>query len=167
MADDFWTAAGKTLAGLAPTIATALGGPMAGMAVRAIEGVFGLDESGDKEAALQAVANATPEQLLALKKADQDFALAMRRADIDVEKISADDRDSARRREVDTHDSWTPRTLAALIVCAYVAVQWYILSHVIDVNMREIVLRSLGTIDGALMLVLSYYFGSMNKAATK
>lgn len=162
---DFWDSALKTIGALAPTIATALGGPVAGMAVRAIESAFGLDETGDQNAAMQAVAGATPEQLLALKKADQEFALAMRRADIDVEKISADDRNSARRREVDAHDSWTPRGLAVLIVAAYIAVQWYVLGHVIDTGMREIVLRSLGTIDGALMLILSYYFGGMNKTA--
>lgn len=161
---DFWDSALDTLGALAPTIATALGGPIAGMAVTAIEKACGLDPTGDKTAAFQAVANATPEQVLALKKADQDFAVQMRQLDIDVEKISANDRDSARRREVDSHDSWTPRGLAALIVAAYIAVQWFVLGHVIDQGMREIVLRSMGTIDGALMLVLSYYFGSMNKA---
>lgn len=159
---DFWDSALSTLAAVAPSIATAFGGPVAGLAVKAIEGVFGLDSTGDKNAAMQAIAGATPDQILALKKADNDFAVQMRQLDIDLEKISAGDRDSARRREVDSHDSWTPRLLAGLIVMAYAAVQWYILGHVIEQGMREIVLRSLGTIDGALMLVLSYYFGAMN-----
>jgi hypothetical protein len=162
---DFWDSALNTLKTLAPSIATALGGPIAGMAVTAIEKVFGLEPTGDQTTAMLAINGATAEQILALKKADQEFAVQMRNLDIDLEKISAGDRDSARRREVDAHDSWTPRLLASLIVAAYISVQWYILGHVIEQGMREIVLRSMGTIDGALMLCLSYYFGSMNKAA--
>lgn len=159
---DFWDTALNTLETLAPSIATALGGPLAGMGVSAIEKVFGLEPTGDQAAAMQAIQGASADQILALKKADQDFAVQMRNLDIDLEKISASDRDSARRREVDANDSWTPRLLASLIVGAYIAVQWFILGHTIDQGMREIVLRSMGTIDGALMLCLSYYFGSMN-----
>jgi hypothetical protein len=162
---DFWDSALDTLTALAPSIATALGGPVAGMAVTAIERAFGLDPTGDKTAALQAVANATPDQIIALKKVDNDFAVQMRQLDIDLVKISVSDRDSARKREIEVKDN-TPKVLAGLVIIGYMAVQWYILGHIIDQGMREIVLRTLGTIDGALMLVLSYYFGSMNKAAS-
>ena len=34
----------KTLAGIAPTLATALGGPLAGIAVKAAVGAFGLND---------------------------------------------------------------------------------------------------------------------------
>jgi hypothetical protein len=39
-------------------------------------------------------------------------------------------------------------------------VQWFLLTHIIDGSMRELIARVLGTLDGALMLVLSFYFGS-------
>ena len=85
---------------VAPTIATAVGGPLAGMATRAIsEALLGKPDGTEEELA-QAAANATPEQLLALKKAEQDFAVRMRELDIDLERIANEDRNSARDREI-------------------------------------------------------------------
>ena len=46
----------------------------------------------------EAAARATPEQLLALKQAEQDFAVKMRELDIDLERIANEDRSSARNR---------------------------------------------------------------------
>ena len=61
---------------VAPWIGTALGGPLGGMAVEAVASAFGL---GDKttDAIKTAIGGATPEQMLALKNADQTFALQM------------------------------------------------------------------------------------------
>ena len=68
----------KTLAGIAPTLATALGGPLAGIAVKAAVGAFGLNDDATANDLAKAVASATPEQLAALKKIDNDFAVQMR-----------------------------------------------------------------------------------------
>jgi hypothetical protein len=163
----FWNDALATLGQIAPGIATALGGPVAGLAVQAITSALGLPADATKDDALKAVVGATPEQLLALKQADQQFAIRMRELDIDLDKMAVTDRDSARRREVDAHDSWTPRLLAGAVIVGYAAVQWFILGHVVDQSMREIVLRSMGTLDAALGLVLAYYFGSANKGASR
>jgi hypothetical protein len=157
---------GGVIGSVAPTIATALGGPLAGAAVQEIAAALGLSkEAGEKDVAA-ALRLATPEQLLALKQADQAFAVKMEELGIDLERIAAGDRDSARKREIETKD-WTPKILAALVVSGYITVQWYILSHVIDPAMREIVLRSFGTLDAALTMVLSYYFGSSASSRAK
>ena len=56
--------------------------------------------------------------------------------------------------------------LAAAVVVAWAAVQFYVLPHAMtaakapDPAMISLVSRVLGTLDGALMLVLAYYFGS-------
>lgn len=57
-------------------------------------------------------------------------------------------------------EDWTQRVLAGAVVLLYALVQWYLLSHVIVEEMRELVMRSLGVLDVALGMVLSYYFGS-------
>ena len=78
------------------------------MATRAIsEALLGKPDGSEAELP-EAAAKATPEQLLALKTAEQDFAVKMRELDIDLERIANADRDSARNREVATKD-WTPR----------------------------------------------------------
>jgi hypothetical protein len=153
---------GPLIGSVAPTIATALGGPVAGMAVKAISGaLFGHDNASQDEI-MTALANPTGDQLTALKKIDADFKVQMKSLDIDLERIAANDRDSARKMAIMTHDL-TPRILAFFVVIAWVIVQWFLLHNVIPDTMRELIARVLGTLDGALMLVLSYYFGSAHK----
>lgn len=153
---------GPLIGSVAPTIATALGGPVAGMAVKALSNaLFGHQDASDEEIQA-ALANPTADQLAALKKIDADFKVQMKSLDIDLERIAASDRDSARNYAIMTHDM-TPRVLAVIVVVAWGTVQWFLLHNVIDSSMRELVARVLGTLDGALMLVLSYYFGSAHK----
>ena len=85
---------GKLISSVAPWIGTALGGPLWGTAINAGMKAFGLTSSGDpdkdKETFQNAVASATPDQLLALKKADQDFALQMQALGYkDIEALNA------------------------------------------------------------------------------
>ena len=152
---------------LAPTIATALGGPLAGAAVGALsKAVLGKDTgtTGEIEAAL---GMAKPEQLAAIRAADQQFAEEMKRLDIDLERINAGDRDSARQREIKTGDSWTPRVLAALVIAGAFVGEGWAMTHVVPVGSEMIVGRVLGTLDAALMCVLYYYFGSSSGSAQK
>lgn len=153
----------KIITTVAPWIGTALGTPFGGMAVEAAASALGLPDK-TVDAVKNAISGASPEQMLALKQADQTFALQMQKLGYEnVEKLeatAAGDRANARDREVKTGDSWTPRILAAVIVLGWLVVQWYVLGHVVPAEMREIVMRSMGTLDMALGLVLGYYFGS-------
>lgn len=145
---------------VAPTLATALGGPLAGVAVRAISSkLLGREDATEDEVAA-AVAGASPETLLQLKTADYEFSKAMKELDLKVEQLHAADRDSARQREIKTGDSVTPRVIASLVIAGWFMIQWYLLEHVIQQEMREIIMRTLGTLDMALGMVLGYYFGS-------
>ncbi|MEW6562742.1 MAG: hypothetical protein AB1400_05850 [Pseudomonadota bacterium] len=137
---------------------------LVGMAAAAIGNAVGTPVEANQKAIEAAVTTATPEQVDALKQADADFALKMKALGIahieELERVAAGDRADARQREIKTGDSWTPRILAAVVVIGYLAVQWFVLSHIVAQEMREIVLRSMGTLDMALGLVLGYYFGS-------
>ena len=145
---------------VAPSLASAVGGPLAGMAVRTIsEALLGKPDGTEDELA-QAAAKATPEQLLALKKAEQDFAVKMRELDIDLERIANADRDSARNREVATKD-WTPRILAALITSGYFGALFYMLRNGLPQHGgSEAMLVMLGTLGTAWGGIVAYYFGS-------
>ena len=64
------------LGAVAPTIGTALGGPMGGMAMNMVSQALGCKNNPkDVEKAVQ---NATPEQLVELKKLDNDFEVKMK-----------------------------------------------------------------------------------------
>ena len=146
---------------VAPTIATALLGPVAGMAVKALSTALLGHGDGSEDDITNALANATPDQITALKKIDADFKVQMKKLDIDLVKIAADDRASARDMAANTH-SYTPSVLSYVTVVCWAIIQYYLFTHIIDPSMRELIARVLGTLDGALMLVLSFWFGSSN-----
>jgi hypothetical protein len=81
-----WSDIANVLETLAPTIATAVGTPLLGGAVSALEGVFGLTPTSGasiqarQDAVATAVEGATPEQLAGIRKADQDYAARMAEA---------------------------------------------------------------------------------------
>ena len=99
---------------VAPGIATALGGPLAGLAVSAIGKALNLSDA-TQDTIKAAVAGATPEDMLKLKEAEQDFQVQMKKLDIDLVQIAAGDRDSARKMQI-ANKAWTPAVLSWLIV---------------------------------------------------
>jgi len=144
---------------VAPSLATAVGGPLAGMATRVIsEALLGKPDGTEAELA-EAAKAATPEQLLALKKAEQDFAVRMRELDVDLERISQADRNSARDRETKTGDI-TPRFLAAAITAGFFSVLGYMIAYGLPPQGGEAMLVMLGTLGTAWGAIISYYFGS-------
>jgi hypothetical protein len=148
---------------VAPTLATALGGPMAGVAVAAIARALDLPDASE-ESLERALSSASPETLVALRRADQEFARTMRELDIDLERVHQADRDSARRREVDTGDRTTPRVLAAVVMSGFLFCVWAILTGRVHNLSDPIVAGLVGTLIGYASAkadqIVSYYFGS-------
>ena len=153
---------------VAPWIGTALCGPLGGMAISAAADALGLSDK--TEAALKtALSGATPEQMLAVKKADQDFAVRMQELGFTnlqkLEEIAAGDRDSARKREEVVQD-YTPRVLAYTIIFGFVAMAFGILFGQLH---ADTVLT--GTVIGYLSAkaeqVAAYYFGSTAGSSRK
>lgn len=148
---------------VAPSIASAVGGPLAGMATRAIsEALLGKPDGTEHELA-EAAAKATPEQLLALKNAEQEFAVRMRELDIDLERIAGADRNSAREREVKTGD-WMPRVLAFIVVGGFMFTVFLVLMGYVDGMKDPLMATTVGTLIGFVSAkceqVVAYYFGS-------
>lgn len=157
------------LATVAPWIGTALGGPLGGMAVTAAADALGLSDK--TEAAIkQAISGATPEQMLALKNADQDFALKMQALNFDsVEKIAAlenADRDSARNREIQVKDR-TPKILAYLVTLGFFSMLVFMLFKIIPTENRDILNIMLGSLSSTFTAIVAYYYGSTKGSEAK
>jgi len=145
------------LKGLAPSLATAVAGPLGGMAVTALANKFGVADS--VESVAKAIAG------------DPQAAQKLAELELEYAKLDAADRDSARKNEAALatsentpllNKSVTP-ILAIVVVVAWGLIQYHLLTHVVPNEMREIIIRVLGTLDGALVMVLSYYFGASHK----
>ena len=151
---------------VAPALATALGGPLAGVAVRAIaEKVLGKPEASEADVAA-AVAAAGPELLLKLREADQAFARAMAEAGIKLEEIEAQDRASARAREIATRD-WVPAALAITNALAFFILLFLMISHSIPETNKSAFDILLGMLAGSLTTIMTYYFGSSRGSREK
>ena len=141
----------------APAIGTALGGPLGGLAVSAIAEKLGVAD--EVEAVTKAI------------KADPEAAMKLKQLELDKFKAVLADKDSARNREATIATSekaplinkLVSPVLALIVVVAWVGIQYTLLNTTVPQEMRELVARVLGTLDGALMVILSYYFGASTK----
>lgn len=154
----------KIVSVAAPGLATALGGPLAGLATKAIVGALGLGDGAGEAEIAAALQGATPADLLKLKEADNAFIIEMKKIDVDVLKIDAGDRDSARKREVDTQDHWTPRLMATAIIGGFLGTVYLVLVGEVN-NLKDPVTASIvggviGYISAKADQVVSYFFGS-------
>jgi len=152
---------GSLLKSLAPTIASAAGGPMAGMAVKMAATKLGIPDATANE--IEDLIEREPEKAVVLKQADAEFKNRIREMEIDLEsfKTEVGDRQDARKKNREAND-WTPRIfiLLALMLYGGFIVLVTVMPH--DQNDETIISLVLGQLSSLLALGGSYYFGSSN-----
>lgn len=160
----FGSTAKQVIGTVAPLLGTALGGPFGGLAGTLLAKALGTNDPKAQEAA---IASADPAVLVQLKSAENELQEHMKQLDIDEQKLAFDDIANARSREVAVKD-WTPRILAYAVVTLTVVLEGMLLLHGQPKEIDGVVLgRILGTWDAALMLVLSYYYGTSAGSVSK
>lgn len=157
---------GPLIGQVAPSIATALGGPVAGMAVKALSNAFFGHGDASQDEIQAALANPTAEQLAVLKKIDADFKVQMKALDIDLERIAADDRASARDMQKETKD-WIPRALAVTVTIGFFGILLYMLVYGLPTTGNEALLLLLGALQTAWMGIIAFYFGASSSDTAK
>jgi hypothetical protein len=164
----------KILTTIAPAIAATAVGPLGPIAVTALESVLGIQPSGDlparQDVVAAAIAGATPETLMAIRKADQDFQVRMTElgfADAEaLAKLAGDDRASARAREQTVRDS-TPKILAYLITLGFFALLCLISFRALPDKSTSIIDIMTGALGGAWVNVIGFYYGSSQGSERK
>jgi hypothetical protein len=149
----------KILGTVAPALATAAGGPLAGAAVKAIASKVLNKPEATQDEVEAAVVGADSQTLLKLRELDQQFAKDMQAAGIRLEEIEAEDRANARAREIAVRDR-TPAALALLITTGFFGTLGWMLVNGKPATGGDALLVMLGALGGAWASVCSYYFGS-------
>lgn len=105
-----------------------------------------------------------PEQQLAFEQAaaktEADLVTALARVD-------ADDRASARAREIQTQDGRNVWWLAVGVTAGFFGVMFYMLNYPVPKEAERVIDVMLGSLGTAWIAVISYYFGSSNGSARK
>lgn len=155
---------------VAPWIGTAIGGPLGGMAVEAAANALGLEGEKTVEGLKQVLAGATPEQALALKKADQEFALRMQELGYkrigDLEAIAAGDRKDARGMQKATR-SRVPAILSVLVTVGYFSILLGMLTGQLHVSDTQALLLMLGSLSTGWGMVMAFWFGTTYDSGRK
>lgn len=155
------------LQSVAPAIATAFGGPLAGTAVSALSAaLLGKSDGSIEDIAAIITGGKDPEILLKLKQADHDFAVKMKSLDIDIERVNATDRESARKREMEVRDD-TPSNLAYASFCGFFGVMALLIFVDVPEAAHDALMLMLGALGVIVTGVVQYYFGSSAGSTAK
>ena len=151
---------------VAPTIATVLGGPLAGAAVSALSTAVLGKEGGSQEELAAAISGASPDILARIKEADVKLKTDLANAGVKLEEIAATDRASARQREIALKDP-TTKILAIAYTVAYFGCLWAVWQNGIPEDAKDVLITLLGVLTAAQATIMNYYFGSSKGSADK
>jgi hypothetical protein len=142
---------------IAPTVATALGGPLAGMAVSAISKAIGVDP--DKVEDLISSNKLTSDQIAQIKIAEIELQKQAQELGLNFEKLAVDDRKSAREMQAVTR-SWVPPLLAGSVTLGFFAILGGMMFGKMSVADNTALTMMLGSLGTAWTGIIAYYFGS-------
>tara|TARA_Y100000114_G_scaffold44258_1_gene39859 strand:- start:1731 stop:2198 length:468 start_codon:yes stop_codon:yes gene_type:complete len=141
---------------LAPTLGAALGGPVGGAAASMLADVLGCDPAPQKIE--RALAQATPEQLAEIKRAELQFETKMKELEVDIFALETADVQDARRKS-----NWVTQAIGLIMVlffCGYVCLITLLPPEQNSMELTNLVMGYLG---GLISAVISFHFGSSQK----
>jgi len=147
---------------IAPTLGSALGGPLGGQAASVVAQVLGC--SPEPKAINQAIQSATPEQMLELKKAEQQFEVQMKELDVDIFKLETAEKQDARKN---FSKDWTARVIGIAVVGGFMGYIFLVTLQPPEQNSEALINLVLGYLGGLASAVISFYFGASNTGDKK
>ena len=140
---------------VAPTLGTALSGPLGGMASGVISKVLGVDNN--QQAIERAKQSATPELLLEIKKAEKEFEVKMQELQVDVFKLETQDKQDARTK---FSKDWTARIIGIAMIGGFLGYIFLVTLQPPEQNSEALINLVLGYLGGLASAVISFYFGA-------
>jgi xanthosine utilization system XapX-like protein len=140
---------------IAPTIATALGGPLAGMAVSAVSKAIGVSPEEVQNVIQSGKMDAT--QIAALQQAELELKKQAQQLGLDFAKLSNEDRASARTMQTSVR-SFIPPTLSILVTLGFFGILIGLMLQKFQTS--DALMLMLGSLGTAWTGIIAFYFGS-------
>ena len=147
---------------IAPTIATALGGPLAGMAVSAVAKAIGV--SPDEVQDVISNGKLTAEQVASIQLAELELKKQAQSMNLDFAKLIAEDKQSARDMQIATK-SWIPALLAVFVTIGFFGILLGLMTE--HFKTSDALMLMLGSLATAWTGVMAFYFGSSASSQAK
>ena len=130
---------------------------MGGMAANMIADVLGC--KNEPKEIQKAINNATPEQMLELKKAEAEFEIKMKELEVDVFKLETADIQDARGK---FSKDWTARIIGIAVVGGFMGYIFLVTIQPPEQNSEALINLVLGYLGGLASAIISFYFGASN-----
>ena len=155
----------STLATVAPGLATAIGGPLSGMAVKMATDALGIKPN--KKALQDMLALGDPADLAKLKKVENNFQIKMR--DLDIQELRIEGNDRASARGLFKIDKWPQIILSFVFISGYFTTLGMMMAGVwvIPEPMRDVVILLLGLMTREIPTIMQFWFGSSSGSKDK
>lgn len=154
------------LGAVAPALATAYGGPLAGVATQTLaRDLLGI-EGATLEDVQGYLTTARTEDLVALKRIDAEFQASLEEAGVSLERVAAEDRASARQRQVQMGD-WSPSILGGAIIVGFFGVLVALMVWSLPPAVADVIQIMLGALAALVTQVANYFFGSSRGSKNK
>ena len=140
---------------IAPTIATALGGPLGGLAYEAVSKVLGISQVDAKK--MLDDGKLTADQIASVQQAEIALKAKAQELNLDFEQLAVQDRKSARDLQQNTH-SIIPPTLAIIVTLGFFGILVGLMMETFKTS--DALLLMLGSLGTAWTAIMSFYFGS-------
>lgn len=159
----------KTIGVIAPTVASALGGPLAGGIVAFLGDLLGIGEpTQEKIAKVFENGQLTGEQIAAIKIKELELQAEEKERGFRYAELEFRDRDSARRASVDGGTLGKLFWLSLLLLAITLGTEIAVLFLGTPVEVPNIVVgRILGLMDAVAMMVLAFWYGTSSGSARK
>lgn len=148
-----------------PALATALGGPLAGLAAGFVADKLGLEDK-TVENITNIISGAPPEQLIKLKEIDTEFKKFILSLGIKEIELENADRDSARRREMEVKDKM-PAMLAAALTLGFFGCVGFLMKNGFPEGNKDVLVYMLGSLNTAWLGAMAYYFSTTKSSKQK
>jgi len=157
----------KLLGTVAPLVGTALGGPLGGVAASFVADKLGLSEK-TVSAVTEAITGGTLDaaQVAQLKQAEIEFQKFLKTNEIDLEKVHAADRNSARDMLKAT-GSYVPATLTFFVTIGYFVTLFGMLNGWFKASDSQVMLIMLGQLGTAWGVTIAFWFGTTRNSQEK
>ena len=140
---------------IAPTLATAIGGPFGTMAYGVVAKVMGISPD-DAQKTIE-TGKLTAEQIASVQLAEIEIKARAQELGLDFAKVAADDRKSAREMQSTTR-SFMPPVLGLIVTLGFFGILGGLMTGVVHTS--DALMLMLGSLGTAWTGIVAFYFGS-------